>query len=166
MDKIGFFRGEYFFLSNFYEAPIVYDGIRYENNEAAFQAQKVKPEPGKKDDPRLEFSRLTPSEARRAGRKVILRKDWEDVKVSIMEEIVLTKFEQNDGLKEKLLSTGDAYLEEGNNWGDRVWGVVNGQGANNLGKILMKVRDKLREKEKYEVEDNNFDKIMSDKDDR
>ncbi len=148
MDKIGFFRGEYFFLSNFYETPIIYDGIRYENNEAAFQAQKVKPKPGKKDNPRLEFSHLNPSEAKKRGRSVPLRKDWEDVKVSIMEEIVLAKFEQNDDLREKLLSTGDAYLEEGNNWGDRVWGVVNGQGANNLGKILMRVRDLLREKEK------------------
>ena len=42
-----------------------------------------------------------------------------------------------------LIATGDAYLEKENTWGDRVWGTVNGQGANNLGRILMDVRDEL-----------------------
>lgn len=35
------FRGKYYFLSNFYEAPITYEGITYQNNEAAFQSAKV-----------------------------------------------------------------------------------------------------------------------------
>ena len=155
MGKISFFRDEYFFLSNFYEVPVTYDGITYKNNEAAFQAQKVAPRKTKKvsSDERLAFCHLNPPEAKKLGRRVSLRKDWEDVKVPIMEEIVLAKFEQNDDLRGRLLATGDAYLEEGNDWGDRVWGVVNGQGANNLGKILMRVRDMLREKEKESERD-------------
>ena len=43
-----------------------------------------------------------------------------------------------------MIETGDEYLEEGNTWGDRIWGTVNGKGQNNLGKILMRVREELR----------------------
>ena len=56
MNKIDSFRNEYYFLSNFYEAPIIYDGVSYQNTEAAFQAQKC----ALKED-RLQFSELNPS---------------------------------------------------------------------------------------------------------
>ena len=148
MKKIDSFRNEYFFLSNFYEAPVFYDGIEFRNNEAAFQAQKVAPTQGEKPfiDPRREFVGLNPSEAKKLGRRVRLRKDWESVKVGIMKEIVRAKFEQNKDLAEKLIQTGNAILEEGNGWGDRTWGTVNGQGKNLLGKILMEVREELKKK--------------------
>lgn len=139
MDVINSFKNDYAFLSNFYPAPIQYDGLLYQNSEAAFQAQKCA---DKKD--RQQFTKMNPSEAKKAGRKVTLRKDWEKVKVFIMEEIVREKFLQNTDLAEMLLETKDAYLEEGNTWGDKTWGTVNGQGANNLGKILMKVREELQ----------------------
>lgn len=44
-----------------------------------------------------------------------------------------------------MLATGDAYLEEGNTWGDRIWGTVNGSGANRLGVILMQIRAELKD---------------------
>ena len=40
MNKINSFRDEYYFLSNFYECSVTYNGLTYKNNEAAFQAQK------------------------------------------------------------------------------------------------------------------------------
>ena len=61
--------------------------------------------------------KLNPSEAKKLGRRVNLRKDWEAVKVKIMEEIVRAKFTQNPDLAEKLLATGDAYLEGGQHMG-------------------------------------------------
>jgi ribA/ribD-fused uncharacterized protein len=76
---------------------------------------------------------------------VSLRKDWEQVKYDIMLDIVRAKFSQNPEIKEKLIATGNTPLEEGNTGGDRIWGTVNGKGANNLGKILMKVREELAE---------------------
>ncbi len=146
MNKIiNSFRDKNYFLSNFYEAPIEYDGILYQNNEAAFQAQKCV---NKVD--RQRFANLNPTEARNLGRKIPLRKDWEQVKISLMREIVQAKFEQNPQLREMLMATDDAYLEEDNTWGDRIWGTVNGIGANNLGRILMEVREELRTLEKLQ----------------
>lgn len=130
------FRGEYYFLSNFYAAPVMHDGIMYKNNEAAFQAAKIADVKG-----RFAFSEMDPSSAKKAGRHVKLRSDWEDVKTNIMYEIVLDKFTRNRNLREKLIATGDRKLEEGNTWGDRIWGTVNGIGENRLGKILMDVRE-------------------------
>ena len=137
--KIDSFKGEYFFLSNFYPTKIKYNGIQYLNNEAAFQAQKCTTM-----EDRIKFSYLNPSDAKKLGRRIILRNDWESVKISIMREIVFEKFKQNPHLTEKLLNTGNIYLEEGNNWGDRIWGTVNGVGRNELGKILMEVRKEIK----------------------
>lgn len=138
--KIGEFRNEYFFLSNFYEAPVEYRGLRYGSNEAAFQAQKCMTEAEK-----AEFTLLRPSDSKKRGRRVQLRPDWEQVKVGIMEEIVREKFTQNEDLRAMLLATGDAVLEEGNTWNDIFWGVhlKNSQGQNHLGRILMKIRQEL-----------------------
>ena len=137
MRSIDNFKGDYFFLSNFYQAPVFYSGLLFENAEAAFQSAKC-------PDRMEEFCRLNPSAAKRLGRRVELRADWNEVKDQIMYEVCEAKFTQNDSLKCKLKDTGDAILIEGNSWGDRIWGVCNGVGENRLGKILMRIRDELR----------------------
>ena len=144
MNKINSFRSKYFFLSNFYEAPVKYLGITYQNNEAAFQAQKIFKSGLNSYEKQKGFSKLNPSAAKRLGRNIPLRSDWEDVKEEIMYEICLAKFTQNEDLEKDLIDTGDSYLEEGNDWNDKTWGTVNGVGENKLGKILMKVREELK----------------------
>ena len=148
MDKISSFRDEYFFLSNFYEAPVTYNGLTYQNNEAAFQAQKTVDE-----KEHILFTKMSATQARSTGRRITLRKDWENVKMGIMSKLVEAKFRQNPDLAEKLLATGDVYLEEGNTWGDRTWGVVNGVGANNLGRILMEIRTVLSQERDLSMDD-------------
>jgi predicted NAD-dependent protein-ADP-ribosyltransferase YbiA (DUF1768 family) len=86
----------------------------------------------------------TPSQAKWEGRKIPIRKDWEDVKLDVMESLLRVKFADLE-LKQLLLATGTAKLIEGNFWGDTYWGVCAGIGRNNLGKLLMKIRDELRE---------------------
>lgn len=142
-DICGFF-GEYRFLSNFWNAPFEYDGVTYKNSEAAFQAQKCV-----NAEERAAFSDMEANVAKRAGRKVLLRADWEDVKVGLMEGIVRAKFTQNADLAAKLIATGKRGLYESNSWHDVFWGVDirTGKGENNLGKILMKVRAELAEEE-------------------
>lgn len=144
MNKINSFRGKYYFLSNFYESPVKYLGVTYQNNEAAFQAQKIFNSKLDGYEKQNEFSKLNPSEAKRLGRRVNLRSDWEEVKENIMYEICLAKFTQNEDLKKDLLETGDSYLEEGNSWGDKIWGTVDGLGENKLGKILMRIREEIK----------------------
>jgi len=136
------FRGKYYFLSNFFTAPITYEGLTYKNNESAFQSAKVLD-----IEKRKQFTEIDPSSAKSKGRHVTLRHDWEDVKVSIMITIARNKFMQNKDLKQRLLDTKDEDLQEGNSWNDTYWGVCNGRGKNVLGKILMKIRDELKEVE-------------------
>lgn len=137
---INSFREENFFLSNFYLCPITYNGLRYTNAESAFQAQKTL----SRDD-RIRFATLDPASAKKFGRQIALRKDWEDIKLKEMKKILIAKFSQNLDLAKKLLDTKDEYLEEGNTWGDKFWGTVNGVGENHLGKILMEIRQQLHE---------------------
>lgn len=99
--------------------------------------------------------------AKREGYKVKLRENWEDIKIDVMYQIVLAKFSQNEFLKQKLIATGREWLEEGNTWGDRTWGTVDGVGNNYLGKVLMAVRSVLMLQEAIdngEIDPNNFDK--------
>jgi len=110
---INVFDGEYAFLSNFYECEVTYNGLSYKNSEAAFHAQKTLDE-----TEREKFINLNPSVSKKLGRKIALRDDWEDVKTKIMYEICYAKFSQNPNLKNKLLATGDEYLEEGTYWHD------------------------------------------------
>ena len=131
------FEGEYFFLSNFYMCPITFDGVPYTNSEAAFHAQKC---PKRK----VEFSKLNSKEAKRLGRSVDLLPDWDDIRVAVMFNVCLVKFFQNPDLAKKLVETEDAELIEGNTWGDKFWGVCDGVGKNNLGKILMEIRSHFK----------------------
>lgn len=141
MDKIDNFSKEYHFLSNFYPTKIFYQELEYDSSEAAFQAMKCK-----NISDRKKFVGLNPSEAKRLGRKILLREDWNNVKDRIMYEICTIKF-VNQQLKRKLLATGNAYLEEGNSWNDTYWGTTNGIGENALGKILMRIREEIKQHE-------------------
>lgn len=133
------FRGTFRWLSNFGEGEAAYDGVVYPSSEHAYMAAKTL-------DPQerlLIREAKTPGAAKRLGMKVTLREDWDDIRVSIMEEIVSDKYSRSPTLQMKLLATGDEHLAEGNNWGDRFWGTVDGEGDNHLGKILMRIRHQL-----------------------
>lgn len=132
------FTGHYRFLSNFWSCFIWYGGVRYPSVENAYQAAKCK---HKSDQPK--FQGIKASEAKKLGRIVEMRPDWEVEKVQVMRELVLQKF-QEPVLKTLLLQTDNEELQEGNWWGDTFWGTVNGKGDNILGKILMSVREELR----------------------
>ena len=140
-EEIRQFRGDRYFLSNFYPVQVEFDGAVYQSSEAAFQAQKT-------TDPalRAQFVGISANEAKKLGRQVELRPDWNEVKVGLMEQIVRAKFTRNEDLAMLLLATGDSTLVEGNAWNDVFWGVSlsTGRGENHLGRILMKIREELR----------------------
>ncbi len=138
-NRIDRFVGDYDFLSNFHPSSIEFYGVFYPTVEHAFQASKTFDRVMKQ----IIADAATPGIAKRLGRKVQLRPDWEQVKVNIMEDLVWLKFITHPDLRAKLLATGDTNLIEGNTWNDRFWGVCRGQGRNELGQILMRVRAEL-----------------------
>lgn len=135
------FIGKYEFLSNFYECEVEYDGLTYGSSEAAYQAQKAK-------DPAMRacFTELSPDEAKRLGKMVELRDDWDDIKDKVMRSILMAKFEQHPDLADKLRDTDGCTLVEGNWWHDNFWGncqcseCADIVGQNRLGRNLMLVR--------------------------
>jgi ribA/ribD-fused uncharacterized protein len=130
--------GEYRFLSNFWSCFIEYEGLLYPSVENAYQAAKCANELDKDY-----FLTCKASDAKRRGRIVKMRPDWEEAKLGVMLQLVRQKFQQ-EPLRTMLLATGDQEIQEGNWWGDLFWGTVNGVGENHLGKILMKVREELK----------------------
>lgn len=132
------FRNEFFFLSNMYPCSIEIQGIHFTCAESAFQAMKCVNE---KDV--LALSKMSGASAKRYGRTVSLRADWNKQRVNAMRYVLNVKF-KNPELKSKLLSTGNLELVEDNDWNDRFWGRCNGIGANQLGKLLMEIRDNLQ----------------------
>lgn len=134
------FSGPYRFLSNFYPAPVYLDGIEYPTVEHAYQAAKTT-----NLGVRWKIlETLEPKDVRRIGRRLPdLREDWDTVRISVMEGLLRQKFASGSTLGNLLIGTRTANLVEGNWWGDRFWGVCEGSGENNLGKLLMKIRADL-----------------------
>lgn len=141
--KISRFDKEFAFLSNFWRIDIQGPSfLVYPTVEHAYQAAKS-------DNPLVHKAIQllpTPGNAKRAGREVIIRPDWNTIKVEIMRQLIVKKFDQKNApiLCELLLATQDRYLEEGNYWGDTFWGVFQGRGRNTLGSLLMSRRVELK----------------------
>lgn len=142
------FQGGYKFLSNFWLCDIVYEGMRYHSVEHAYQVAKFS---GQIYGPEIQEeirNAVLPGEAKRIGKKnkYLVRKDWEQVNLGIMEVLVRQKFTKFPALRKLLLETGNEYLQEGNWWNDEFYGYSfrSKKGLNHLGNIIMKVRDEIR----------------------
>lgn len=136
---IGPFTGELRWLSNFWPALVKLDGQLYPTVEHAYVAAKT--------TDRMIRSVIqttsSPGEVKRLGRQFDLREDWHEIKLQVMEDLLWQKFQEPE-LKAKLLATGDIPIVEINTWNDTFWGQCKGKGQNNLGKLLMKIRETLR----------------------
>jgi len=139
MTTISNFRGDYFFLSNFYECAIHIWGMEFTSAEAAYQASKCTSQTDM-----AKFVGVSPRKSKYMGRKVLLPSNWDEQREGRMYEVLSAKF-SNEFLKKQLLLTGERMLVEGNSWGDVYWGECRGKGRNVLGKLLMQFRQRLRE---------------------
>lgn len=132
------FTGEHRYLSNFFIEPDdSFVEWEYQRAKCASWSDRAR------FDKLFDAGKLSPGLAKKIGRTVKIRDDWEDVKVEIMLFYVTKKFRDHDALLWKLKTTYPAYLEETNTWGDQYWGVCRGIGQNMLGAVLMEVRDIL-----------------------
>lgn len=145
-DVIHLFKGEYDFLNNRFGCSFVWQGIRFNNVETAFQASKCEDEAE-----RRQFSRLSVEKAAMKGGQIMPSSKWEEHKLKTMMSIQMAKFTQNPSLMRRLIATGDCKIINGNNKQEAYWGVdlYSWKGENNLGKILMEIRDK---KDKNEIQ--------------
>lgn len=140
MPAITSFRGRYAFLSNFYRHPMKYAGLTWPTLEHAYQAIKTT-----SPKQRAAIARAaTPGMAKARGQRVVLRPDWDRVKIDIMRELLRVKFSVSSPLRYKLLDTHPHLLEEANTWGDTFWGTSDGLGENWLGRLLVERRERLR----------------------
>lgn len=147
---LGFFD-EYRYLSNFHLCPVMFDGIEYPSSEHAYMACKTV-----HLEERLHIATLAkPWEAKRYGRSMVISTpDWDTYRLTAMLRVLTEKF-KDPQLRARLLSTGNLYLEETNDWDDRFWGV-DGTGLNHLGKLLMMLRDTYRLQEPIELSQANL----------
>lgn len=143
-DAITTFRDGYAFLSNFYPATVMLNGVRYRTVEHAFQAAKTMDRAQRYD---IETA-ATPRDAKGMGKRVLLRPDWEEVKLEVMHMLLQQKFE-SPVLKAKLLATWPRELIEGNTWSDCFYGMDSRTwvGQNHLGRMLMAIRAQIRMRE-------------------
>lgn len=138
------FRNEFAFLSNFYHCQIIIliNGNETVVNSVEHAYQALKTTDQKK---RMEIALAsTPANAKRLGKEVDVREGWDEHKVELMEKLVRRKFD-DEFLALQLIATYPLDIVEENYWGDTFWGICKGIGKNHLGKILMKIRDELRE---------------------
>ena len=140
-----YFGGRDHPFSNYYPAPVSYEGLIFMTAEGAFQSAKTLD-----TTVRSTFTSIDPGAAKGKGRKLELRPDWEDVKFQVMLDILQSKF-QNPALQKMLLDTGEnVIIEDTTGWHDNIWGdcrcdkCQNTLGKNLLGKALMSVRADLR----------------------
>ncbi len=140
LDGIYGFRGEFRWMSNFHPVQIDFESRRWPSVEHAHQAAKTQ----------IEVEKIAileapaPGRAKRLGRTLNIRADWLEVRCDLMLRLQRLKYQDRD-LAFLLRRTGARHIEETNTWGDTFWGVCKGVGENQMGKILMEVRDELRE---------------------
>lgn len=132
------FRGQHWFLSNFYPVIITYQDHKFFTAEHAYHSAKATC----KDD--FDFIRTGrgPADALHRSRRVAHREDWDDIKLQVMHDVLMEKF-RLPRMRLLLQETGSRAIIEGNDWNECFWGVCDGRGENHLGKILMQIRREL-----------------------
>jgi ribA/ribD-fused uncharacterized protein len=145
---IPWFKGSYEAFSNFTACLVQMDGVLYKSVEHAYQAAKTDVR-----EYRLPFQNCTAAHAKRIGKGLALRRDWDTYKFVVMEDLLRQKFSDlNPQFKQLLISTRGQEIFEGNNWHDNIWGTCycskcGDKGNNALGKMLMKIRDEFLDEE-------------------
>ena len=135
------FKNEYRWLSNFYPCEINVNGQRFRTVEHAYQSYKS-------DDPNWKkfcFETKSPGKVKIESHNLEYDKNlWVKKSLKIMEECLTQKYNQ-EPFRSLLLDTGEEYLQEGNDWDDTFWGVdiKTRIGKNNLGRLIMLIRDRL-----------------------
>lgn len=146
---INSFNGENKIYSNFYPVIVQFEGLNYATVEHAYVAAKSTQFFFRKLIATLPANKA--GLAKKRGRDIRLRKDWNEVQIDIMNELLGQKFNQ-EPFRSKLIATGDAKFIEGNYWHDNHWGdckcmsCESIEGQNWLGRLIMAIRSDFEQK--------------------
>jgi len=129
-------------MGNYFKARFFIYGRWWNFVEAPYQASKTLYQ----DEKDAIWAAVKANDSRLLGQKVTMRHDWDQIKRRVMKECVMAKFLQHADLRKQLIETGDEELiEDTTTSNDMFWGCgTNGDGQNNLGKILMEIRTELK----------------------
>jgi len=149
---IYFFDDLHYWASNFACFRVEYKGVIAWASEFHYMAEKFEDEVLKKKV----YSMSCPHEAKKFAKahKDKQKENWNEIKDSIMYNIVRAKLVQNPYIQEKLRLTGEVQIIEDSPY-DNYWGRgPQGNGLNKLGLIWMKLRNQLVEGQlNKEIED-------------
>jgi ribA/ribD-fused uncharacterized protein len=126
-------------FSNFTKHEIfIKDLGTFPTSEAAFQSYKCLDD---KDYIQKQKESKSPLYSKKLGNTIIVKKNWVDVRLGIMYQILKLKFDQHEDLKKKLLNTGVSNIIYKNRI-ENFWGTGKyNNGDNCLGKQLEKLRE-------------------------
>ena len=140
--KVEFYEHWYDVLNNFSARAVEIDGLVYPTSEHAYQAAKCTNEAGR-DEIRHARSPLLAKTLSNEKYALEKRKDWEGVKLEVMESILREKMQQHEEVRNALIRSGDQVIAEASPQ-DSFWGTgMGGDGQNQLGKIWMKLRAEI-----------------------
>jgi ribA/ribD-fused uncharacterized protein len=143
--QIFFYEQDFYVLSNFSAFTLRWCGRRFDTSEAVYHWEKFL-DVGNEEIRDLIQNAPSAHEAFKLAEanKHLQRKDWYEVRLMVMRDILWEKVYQHEYVRRKLLATGDRELIE-NSWRDSFWGWgEDRKGENQLGKIWMEIRSELR----------------------
>lgn len=132
-------------LSSYSRSGFELDGAEWLSVEHYYQGMKFE------DSELRELIRSTdhPEKAKKLAisNKASVRKDWPQIREVMMTRAVYIKCRTHEAVAAALLATGDQEIVESSQY-DYYWGCGrDGRGRNAFGKVLMAVRDKLKEEQ-------------------
>ena len=145
---VGCYEREFYMFSNFSSFQVKWRGKLWLTSEHAYQAAHFFDTDSELANQiqMMESAHLAFKTAKSNSFKVV--KNWENIKIGIMEDICRHKLQQHEYIQEKLLATLD-YLIVEDSPVDSCWGWgPDRKGRNELGKVWMRLRDELRNTKK------------------
>lgn len=144
-EQIFFYEHEFYVFSNFSSFQLEWKGKLWPTSEHAYHSEKFDDEELKE---RIRNTRSAHDALKLAHtHKDKYKKDWDEIKLEVMKQILRAKVYQHPYVMKKLLQSGDRELIE-DSWRDSFWGWgSNKDGHNHLGRLWMELRDEVRLRE-------------------
>lgn len=144
IDKISLFAGKYNFLSNDHICLVYHDGYLFNSVTHAFQAARAQNQETKERISKIHDFDIMYEIAETIEDPA----NWAKFRSKTMEVLIRDKFRRNPQLRQRLSETAPAIIQntydDTENRNNLYWGIVDGRGENVIGKILMKIRDDIK----------------------